>query len=341
MLNKTKGFCCLALLLVGLLLMAARCNAAAQPQADTLNRPGEAAGEPGPDDPTALSPVSLAAGEKLKVVATTGIVADIVRNVGGDKVEVTYLLPPGADPHTFKPTPQHLTEVAGAHVIFANGMGLETFLNEMLENAGGEAEVVQVSAGIEPRALEAGPGHDEEAGHTNEDPHTWTSPANAIVFVNNIKQALGALDPANAATYTANAARYEAELAGLDQWVKEQIETIPPENRELVMDHLTFGYYADRYGLSMMGAVIPSFSTEAEPSARTLAELEDAIKDYDIKAVFVGVSTNTALPEQVARDTGIRLVSLYDGSLGPAGSGAETYLDYIRYNTRAIVDALK
>lgn len=307
-----------------------------------------------------LAAVPLNAGEKLKVVATTSIVADIVSKVGGDMIELSLLLPIGADPHTFDPTPRDLATVADAHVIFANGFGLEAFLDEMIKNAGSEAVVVHVSHGIEARQLGKGGEHEHErntemeeqeheagqaAGHSHHlegvDPHTWTSPANAMVFVYNIEQALSTLDPANAETYEAKAEAYEAELEELDAWVKAQIESIPAENRKLVTDHTTFGYYADRYGLEQVGAVIPAFSTAAEPSAQALAELEDTISKYQVKAIFVGNTVNPSLVERVAADTGTQLVTLYTGSLGTAGSGVEHYLDYIRYNTKAIVEALK
>ncbi len=334
---------------------------------------------------TELAPVDLAAGEKLQVIATTSIVADIVRQVGGELIDLTLLLPIGADPHTFQPTPRDLASVADADVIFANGMGLEEFLDKMIANAGGEAATVHVSHGIAARQFEAGdahahegeehehqteehahegeePEHGAEEHHQHEgeehehgaedhegehhhhegaDPHTWTTPANAIVFVHNIEQALSALDPANAPSYAANAAAYATELEELDGWVKTKIETIPAENRKLVTDHTAFGYYADRYGLEQVGAVIPSFSTAAEPSAKELAELEDAIREYGVKAIFVGNTVNPALSERVAQDTGVRLLTLYTGSLGPAGSGVESYIDYIEYNTNTIVEGLK
>lgn len=296
-----------------------------------------------------LMAASLAGGEKLKVLATTSIVGDIVNNVGGEAVELTVLLPLGTDPHSFSPAPADLASVADAHVIFANGMGLEEFLDEMIENAGGEAAIVHVSHGIEPRELEAGQGHEHEGEehesehhhHEGADPHTWMTPANATIFVHNIEHALSELDPAHAEAYSTNAETYEAKLAELDTWVKAQINSIPADNRELVADHITFGYYTDRYGLEMIGAVLPSVSTNAEPSAQDLAKLQDAISEYGVKAVFVGTSVNPVLAERMAEDTGTQLVPLYTGSLGEPGSGAETYVDYIRYNTRAIVDALK
>lgn len=337
MASRTKLF--LTTLLATIFLVAAQCNAPASTTPTV------------PSTTTTLQAVPLN-GQKLNVIATTSIVADVVHNVGGQAISLSTLLPLGVDPHSFEPAPADLAKVSGAQVIFANGMGLEEFLAEMIENSGGKAPVVEVSNGITARQLgeseeheeeHEGEGETEEAEHHHEgaDPHTWTSPANVKVFVYNIQQALSALDPANAAIYQANAQVYTAQLDELDGWVKTQIETIPAENRKLVTDHAAFGYYADHYGLAQVGAVIPSFTTVAEPSAQELAQLQDAIGQYKIKAIFVGATVNPELSDRVARDTGVALVSLYGGSLGQPGSGAETYLDYIRYNTQAIVGALK
>ncbi|GAB4536555.1 MAG: zinc ABC transporter substrate-binding protein [Anaerolineae bacterium] len=287
-----------------------------------------------------LEPVSLGPGEKLRVVATTNIIAHVVSQVGGEAIQLIELLPTGADPHTYIPTPKDVAAVAGAHVVFANGADLEAeFLPRLTQDT--DTPVVFVSNGVEFRELGQAQEHEEEDhSHRGLDPHTWTTPANVIVFVRNIEHALSALDPAHAGTYQANAQAYAATLEALDEWVEAQIETIPAENRELVTDHAAFGYYADRYGLEQIGAVIPAFSTAAEPSAQELAALEDAIREYGVKAVFVGTTVNPALSEQVARDTGVQLVTLYTGSLGPEGSGVETYIAYICHNTLAIVQAL-
>lgn len=324
-------------------LMAPACGQAGTPATDSVKPvPSVKAGQAPQAEEVQLAPVSLGTGEKLRVVVTTNIVADIVSQVGGDAIELTPLLPLGNDPHTYSATPQDVVAVANAHVIFANGAGLEAeFLPKLIPNT--DAPVVYVSQGIEFRAFKGTDVEevDQEHAHAGVDPHTWTTPLNAITFVHNIEHALSALDPAHASTYQANARRYEAELASLDAWVKEQVATIPADNRKLVTDHETFGYYADRYGLQQIGAVIPGFSTGTEPSARELATLEDSIHRYGVRAVFVGTTVNPSLAQQVAADTGVRLVTLYTGSLGPAGSGVETYVDYIRYNTTAIVDGLR
>jgi manganese/iron transport system substrate-binding protein len=286
-----------------------------------------------------LRPVSLGPDEKLRVVATTNIVADIVSHVGADAVELTSLLPQGSDPHTYTATPQDVVAVTQAHVIFANGADLEAdFLPRLV--AQGQAPVVYLSQGIQLRELGEEAGQEADHEHGAIDPHTWTTPVNAIVFVRHIESALSALDPAHASTYAANAQEYIQTLTTLDEWVQQQIQTIPPDSRKLVTDHVVFGYYADHYGLQQIGAVIPGFSTAAEPSARDVAALEEAIRQYHVPAIFVGANANPSLAEQVAADTGVQLVRLYTGSLGPPGSGVETYVDYVCYNTQAIVRAL-
>jgi ABC-type Zn uptake system ZnuABC Zn-binding protein ZnuA len=287
-----------------------------------------------------LEPASLGAGEKLQVIATTNIVADIVLQIGGDAIELTSLLPLGADPHTYTATPQDVIAVTKAHVIFANGADLEgDFLPQLIQHT--QVPVVYLSQGVELRKLGATEAEGDEHGDEGIDPHTWTTPLNAAVFVRNIEGALSTLDPGRAELYATHAQEYTAELTSLDTWVQEQIATIPPDRRKLITDHQVFGYYADRYGLEQIGAVIPSFSTASQPSAQELAALEDKIRQYGVRTIFVGATVNPALAEQVAADTGIRVVTLYIESMGPPGSGVETYVDYIRYNTNAIVQGLR
>ncbi len=360
MCDKTKYLWILTILAV-LSLVAAQCAAqpgqpAAQPaeKTEVEHEEHEQADEREDGETVELAPVALGEGEKLKVIATNTIVADLVKNVGGDLIDLTYMLPIGADAHTYQLTPPDVANVTEAHVFFANGFGLEEYLSELIQNAGGEVAVVSLSSGVEERQMSAKEateheedkddeeqGVEDEHGHEGVDPHTWTTPANAAIFVENIEKALSALDPAYLESYKANAEKYQAELEKLDAWVKSQIETIPVENRKLVTDHTVFGYYADRYGLEQVGAVIPSLSTTAEPSAQELAQLEEVIKEQGVKAIFVGNTVNPGLEQRVAEDTGTKLVTLYTESLGPEGSGVETYVDYIRHNTMAIVEALK
>jgi len=283
-----------------------------------------------------LAPASLQAGAKLQVIATTSIVADVVHNVGGDLIELKTLMPPGADPHAFEPTPQDIAAVSDAHVIFANGAGLEAFLEPLLESAGAADRVVHVSQGV---ALHEAAHADEQ--HHDADPHTWTDPNNVLTWVHNVQQALAALDPAHASTYASNAQEYAAELQELDAWVRDQVRQIPQEQRQLVTDHDIFGYFVERYGFDQVGAIFPGYSTLTEPSAKELAELEDQVRALDVKAVFVGYTVNPNLAQRVAEDTGVHLVFIYTGSLSQPGEPADSYIAYVRYNVNAIVNALK
>ena len=300
------------------LLLTVGCSATSGPAA------------PGPD----LSP-----GEKPQVVATTSIVGDVVAQVGGDLIDLSVLIPIGADPHAFEPTPQDVVAVSDAHILFANGAGLEEFLDPMLESAGAVSRVVYVSDGLDLLHSAAGAGHDHE--EAADDPHTWTDPHNVIVWVGSIEEALVALDPLHADRYRANAAAYRAELAELDSWIRGEIALVPEGNRRIATDHATLNYFADRYGIQTVGAIIPGYSSLAEPSAKELAEIEDTIRDLQVKAVLVGNTVNPALSERVAQDTGTQLVFIYTGSLSSPGGEADSYVAYMRYNVNAIVEALR
>ena len=296
-----------------------------------------------PQDLAQLEPISLKAGEKLSVIATTNIVGDVVGQVGGDQVELTTLMGIGIDPHSYVPTPADSAAIYDAHVVFASGAGLESDLKQTFESTGGDAIRIYLSDGLQHRLTEGsleeeGDGHEHDEGEV--DPHVWFDVQNVIRWVETIEQVLSALDPANAAAYQANAAAYAQELEELDAWVIEQVATIPQANRKLVTNHPSFGYLAGRYGLEQVGAVYP-ISPSAEPSARDIALLEDTIREYGVPAVFAESTVNPKLAQQVADDTGVKLVALYSGSLGESGSGAETYILLIRYDVGAIANALR
>lgn len=281
----------------------------------------------------------------LKVVATTTLIGDVLGQVAGERITLYTLLPPGADPHSFQPTPQDVARLAEADLVFANGLGLEEFLAGMLESANTPAQVVYLSDGItvreqtaEEHEAEEGAGHGGQAG---QDPHVWMDPNNVLVWVDHIEAALAAADPQHAELFAENAEAYRQELRALDQWIVQQVNQVPPERRLLVTDHAVFGYFADRYGFEQVGAVIPGFSTLSEPSAQDLAALEQVITQQGVPAIFVGYSVNPTLAERVAEDTGVRLVPVHTGSLTAADGTAPTYLDFIRYNVEAIVSALK
>lgn len=324
-----KSLACLGIAALLLMTVGACGNATSE-----ANRtPEQAAGAVAVTD---LEAIPLAEGEKLMVVATTNIVGDVVRNIGGDLIDLTTLMGPGVDPHSYVPTPAHIAAIHDAHVVFANGAGLEANLDEMLASAGGAAVEVRVSEGLELRKVED-PDHGE---HPEDDPHVWLNVRNVIRWVETIDQALSALDPAHAEVYSANAAAYSRELEELDAWVVAQVASIPEANRRLVTNHPAFGYFADRYGLEQVGAVYP-VSPSSEPSAREIAALEDSIRQYDVPTVFTESTVNPRLAQQVAQDTGVRLVALYSGSLGEPGSGVESYPALIRFNVEAIVEALR
>lgn len=284
-----------------------------------------------------------AGGDKLQVLATTSIVADVVGRVGGGYVQVTTLLPLGADPHTFEPRPQDAAAIADAQIVFASGAGLEEFLESLLESAGAGEKLVEVSDGIEllPFEGEEHIGEGEEHGHEGGDPHTWMDPNNVLIWVENIAAALAAADPEHAAAYQTNAEAYAAELRALDEWIRSQVVQIPAENRYLVSDHAVFGYFAEEYGFTQLGTITGSFSTGASPSAQELAALEDQIRAYGVEAILVGADVNQNLAQQIANDTGVQLVPLYHGSLTDASGPAPTYLEFMRYNVSAMVEALK
>lgn len=287
-----------------------------------------------------LTAVTLAAGEKLSVVATTNLVADVVAQVGGDRINLHILMGPGVDPHSYSTTPQDLRTLEEAQVVFINGLHLEEALADLL--AGLTAPVIPVSAGITPRAMsEEHSGEGEAHQHEDGDPHTWQRVANVKVWVENIEGSLSQLDPANAEAYHAAAEAYLAELDALDAEIRAKIETIPPERRKLVTDHETFGYFADEYGFTIVGALIPSLSTAAEPSAQALAALQDQLAAEGVAAIFVGTTVNPRLAEQMAQDLDIQVVSLYSDSLSAPDGPAANYLTFMRYNVDAIVQALQ
>jgi len=277
----------------------------------------------------------------LKVVATTTMIGDIVRNIGGEQIDLSVLLPVGTDPHNFEPSPKDIALISDADIVFTNGAGLESFMTRLLENAGGNANIISLSDGLELiDATEEGVHAGETAGGGS-DPHVWMDPNNVQHWVDRIEQALSEADPEHAATYKANAQAYRQALSDLDGWISQQVAQVPQANRKIVSDHVVFGYFAKRYGFEQVGAVIPSISTLAAPSAQELADLEDAIKKLGVRAIFVDSTVNPTLSQRIASDTHTQLVPIYSGSLSAADGPAATYLDFMRANVSAIVQALK
>lgn len=271
---------------------------------------------------------------KPNVVATAIQITALTREVAGDKIELTGIIPAGADSHEFEPTAGHLTAIEGADLILRNGLGLDDWLDDTL-SAGNDAEVVTVTEGIAPRRV-------EEDGEEVEDAHVWHDPANDKLMIDNIAAALSDVDPDSQSTYEANATSYKQKLEDTKEQVQAIIDEIPPADRKLVTNHDAFGYFANAFGLEIVGAVIPSVSTDVEPSAQETAELLDTIERENVKAIFAESSVNASLARTLAEDADIMIVDdLYGDSLGEPGSGADTVDGMLLANARKIADALK
>lgn len=292
------------------------------------------------------APVKPNISGKLPVVATTTIVGDVVKNVGGDHIEMIVLIAPGTDEHGYQPAPQDIVKASQASLIFMNGAGLEQFIEKMMQEAAGNnsgtEKLVSVSEGIQ---LLKGEEHEGEThageGHGEGDPHVWTDPNNVLVWVDNIEKALVQADPAHSTDYQKNAEAYRQQLGKLDGWVREQVGQVPQEQRQLVTDHLVFTYFASRYGFEQVGAVVPGYSTMASPSAQELAALEKAIREMGVPVIFVGNTVNPALSERVTQDTQTKLVHILTGSLSEKGGPGDTYIEYMKYNVGQICGALR
>ena len=273
----------------------------------------------------------------LTVVATTTIVGDVVRQIGADRIHLVVLLPVGADPHTYEPRPSDAAAIQDAAVIFMNGLELEHSLEPVI-TANATGKVIAVSDGIDvlPFSSQVG-GETHSAG----DPHVWMDPNNVMVWVNNIEKALAEIDPQGANIYQTNADIYLQQLSALDGWIKTQVNAIPLDNRKLITDHQSLGYFAKRYGFDLAGFIIPSVSTDASVSAADLAAVEKEIKDSGIRTIFVEKNSNESVAAQITADTGTTYATIYTGSLGDEKSSAATYLDFMRYDVTAIIEGLK
>ena len=276
----------------------------------------------------------------LKVVATASFLRDIAQNVAGEQFQVGELIPIGVDPHEWQPAPSDLVTVAKSDLIIVNGGGLEGTLLKDVQNAGGHAEVVTASRGLAARIPKPGePGYGQS---TEVDPHWWLDPIDVVTYTDNIRDAFAAADPAHAAAYRANADAYVMKLGALDAWIRAQVATIPKANRALVMNHLSHGYFADRYGLRVAGAVIPSVSSGETVSAKQLGDLVKTIKSQHVKAIFVEIEENPGLADQIATEAHVKVITdLLDHSLTPADGPAPTYLAMMRYDTQVIVNGLR
>ena len=373
--------------------------------------------------------------DRLQIAASYSILADVVMNVVGDAADVSSLMPVGADPHSFEPSPRDLTAIADADVVFVNGALFEESLLPAIENAGEETTIIEASACVEMIAFGAG-GHDHEGedhdhesedhdhegemtmsedmmvlaalcethyaemeaihdhehddhgedhdhnhgsvetlgalytadcgeGHSHDhegedhsehgddehqgedhdhgacDPHVWMDPHNVMYWTMLIRDTLVEMDPANAEIYTANAAAYLEQLDALfHDTIEPMVETIPEENRIMVTNHESLGYFAGRFDFEVVTTVIPGGATAVEPSAADIAGVIDTINDEGVPAIFAETTVSDAVMEQIAAETDAQLFVLYSGSLSDTDGPASTYIDYMLYNTTTIVEAL-
>ncbi len=292
-----------------------------------------------------LAPADLGSGRKLRVVATTGLLAEPAAAVGGGMIDLTVLVPSGADPHDYELAPQDVVRLNEADVILMSGLGYEVFLAKVLGGGQDHPPVVALSDGVAALSiadeLAARPAAGNAVPPGEVDPHVWFDPKNVMLWTNHAGQAFSALDPAHAEAYQANASAYIQKIEQVDAWAAEQIAALPESQRKLVADHEVLGYLARRYGFTVVGAINPKTNDLAAPSAQELAALEATLKREAVRAIFVGTYDNHSLADQVGSDTGIPVVPIYLESLSPPGGPAQSYLDFMRFDVQAIVEALK
>jgi ABC-type Zn uptake system ZnuABC Zn-binding protein ZnuA len=273
--------------------------------------------------------------DTLQVLATESFLGDITQNIAGEHLKVQVLIPAGVDPHEFEPTPQDLAKISHSRVLIVNGLGYESWLKITLQNLDSQQLVITASNGLTPNA-------DPSGEHADGDPHLWMNPLNVVRYVENIRDGVAQADPAGKEIYAKNAEAYITQLKELDAWIKKTVGEIPAEKRLLVTNHDALGYLAQAYGFRVVGAVIPSVTTGAAPSARQLTELITTIKSSGAKAIFLDIGENQSLANQVAEETGLKVVTdLYVEALSDANGPAPTYIEMMKYDVIQIVTALK
>lgn len=259
----------------------------------------------------------------VDVVATTTQAADLARQVGGNRVNVEGMLRPGGDPHDYEPRPSDVQAVARAAVVFRSGGEVDDWLGEVIDNAGGDAEVMTLI---------------DSVNRLDDDPHWWQDPTNGMRAVEAIRAELSKVDSAHRAAYARNAERTIGRLRRLDRTIAGCVERVPRAKRKIVTTHDALGYFARRYGVEVVGAVIPSLSTQAQASAGDVERLVEQIRREGVEAVFPESSVNPDIERAIAREAGARIGdSLYADSLGPKGSAGETYIGALAADARRLV----
>jgi zinc/manganese transport system substrate-binding protein len=286
---------------------------------------------------TLLPAASARAQDKLHVIASFSILGDLVRNVGGERVQVGILVGPNGNAHVYAPSPGDARSVADAKLVFVNGLGFEGWLERLVKASGTKAPIIVATKGIKPLERVGERGHDHD--HGTADPHAWQSVANAKVYVANIRDAMIAADPAGKDVYAANAAAYLARLDALER-EREVIAKVPADRRRVITSHNAFGYFQDAYGVAFTAP--QGVSTEAEASARDVAAIITQIKKQKIPAVFLENVTDPRLVQQIARETGAKIGgTLYSDALTDDKGDATTYIDLIRHNLKQLAAALE
>lgn len=258
------------------------------------------------------------------VVATTTQVGDLVANVAGRRAEVKRLLHPNSDPHEYEPRPSDARALADAYVVFRSGGDVDSWLGDLIDSAGSDAQAVTLIDRVRRRG---------------DDPHWWQDPRNAVLAVGAIRDALSEADPEGRIAYRRNAAAYIRRLRRLDRWVARCLEAVPSSERRLVTTHDALGYFARRYGIEVIGALIPSLSTAAQPSAGDTEKLVRQIRDAGVNAIFPESSLNPRLERAVSRETGAEVGErLWADTLGPEGSEGESYIESIESNAASLAE---
>lgn len=276
------------------------------------------------------------AADKVKAVASFSILGDMVREVGGDRVEVITLVGPDGDAHVYEPSPTDARNLASAAILFTNGLGFEGWMDRLEKSSGFKGKLVVASNGVKPRTMIEEEGGKEE---TITDPHAWQDLDNGKLYVANIRDGLIAADPDGKASYEANAAQYLADLAKEEEAVKEAIAKLPQDRRKLITSHDAFGYFGAAYGLEIVAP--EGVSTESEASAQDVAKIIRQINAEHIPAVFMENITDHRLLDQIARETGAKIGGeLYTDALSPPDGPAPSYLDMFRHNVGALTAAL-
>ena len=283
--------------------------------------------------------------ERLKVIASFSILADLAKNIGGERVDVGALVGPGSDAHVFAPTPADARRVTEARLVLVNGLGFEAWLDRLIKASGSKAAIAVATKGIRPRKAAGDHDHNhggkraQVAGHDDVDPHAWQSVANVKIYVANIRDALAAADPDHASMYRANADAYNAKLDTLDTEVRGIVAKIPPGRRKIITNHDAFGYFEAAYGIKFLAP--QGVATDSEPSARDVARIIRQIKRHKIPAVFLESISDPRLMQRIAKETGAKIGgTLYSDALTEADGRAPTYIDLMRYNVMTLAGAL-